>query len=103
MARKVVFRPLAEADLVDLDAYIAEESPERARAFVLGIKSRIMALADFPDLGRAADEIVPGLRVLAFDCRVTIAYLVTPETVEIVRLSYRGRDFAALLGGGEGA
>lgn len=102
MARKVVFRPLAEADLVELDAYVAEESPDRAREFVLAIKSRIMALADFPDLGRAADDIAPGLRVLAFDRRVTIAYLVTPATVEVVRLSYRGRDFDALLGGGQG-
>lgn len=103
MARKLIFRPLAEADLVDLDSYIAQESPERARAFVLDVQTRLSALAEFPDVGRARDDIAPGLRVFALDRRVTIAYRVTAEAVEIVCVSYRGRDLDALLVDREGA
>jgi toxin ParE1/3/4 len=50
-------------------------------------------LATFPERGRRRDDIVPGLRTIAFERRATIAYRVLKTHVEIVSVAYGGRDF----------
>lgn len=97
MAIELVFRPQAEADLNAIDDFIAQESPERAFAFVQHIRHRCAILADFPELGRERTDLHPGLRILSFDRRVVVAYVLHDERVEIARVLYRGRDVDDLL------
>jgi toxin ParE1/3/4 len=97
MTRRLLFRPGAESDLDALDDYIAQDSPERAFAFIQRIRGACDTLRQFPESGRARDDLSPGLRTLAFERRVVIAYLVSAEAVEIVRVFYGGRDMAALI------
>ena len=47
--------------------------------------------------GMARDDLRPGLRVVGFRRRVTIAFAITEETVEILGIYYGGRDYEALL------
>jgi len=40
---------------------------------------------------------LPGLRVIGFGRRVTIAFGIQPATVTVYRILYGGRDLSALL------
>ena len=98
MAHKVVFRPAAEADLFALYRYIAEKSGAvRAGDYVSRIEEACMALATFPKRGPRRDDIAPGLRTIGFERRVTIAFRVLTDAVEIVTVAYAGRDFESQL------
>ena len=94
MARKVVFRPEAEADLVGLYEHIAERSGYRiAGGYIDRIEEACMALSTFPKRGTRREDIMPGLRTVGFERRVTIAFRVLKAQVEIVTIAYAGRNF----------
>ncbi|CCE04715.1 Plasmid stabilization system [Bradyrhizobium sp. STM 3843] len=94
MAFKVVFRPEAEADLIGLYEYIAERSGHNiAGDFIDRIEEACMALATFPKRGTRRDDVLPGLRTIGFERRVTIAFRVLKDQVEIVTVAYAGRNF----------
>ena len=94
MAHKVVFRAAAAADLTALYDYIASHSsPEIAIGYVRRIQEACRGLATFPKRGHRRDDILPGLRVVGFERRVSIAFRVLKTRVEIVSIAYGGRDF----------
>jgi toxin ParE1/3/4 len=98
VAHKVEFRDEALADLAALYDYIASESsPEIAIGYVRRIQTACMRLATFPERGRRRDDILPDLRVIGFERRVTIAFRVLKTRVEIVTIAYGGRDFESEL------
>ena len=97
---EVVFRPQAEADLVGLYEYIATRSGYGiAGGYIERIEAACMALATFPSRGTRRDDILPGLRTLGFERRVTIAFRVLKTQVEIVTIAYAGRNFEDNLPG----
>jgi toxin ParE1/3/4 len=99
---EVSFRPRAEADLTGLYDYIAAESGhEIAGDYIERIATACMALATFPERGRKRDDIQPGLRIVGFERRATIAFQVTKAEVVIVRIFYGGQDYEHLLQGAE--
>jgi toxin ParE1/3/4 len=96
VSHKVVFRADAVADLTALYDYIAEQSsPETG--YIRRIQETCMGLATFPERGRRRDDIYPGLRVIGFERRVSIAFRVLKTRVEIVTIAYGGRDFEGEL------
>ncbi|MGA2287956.1 type II toxin-antitoxin system RelE/ParE family toxin [Bradyrhizobium sp.] len=98
MAHKVFFLRRAEHRLAELGAYIAGEAGLAVADGYLGrIYSACMALAEFPERGRKRDDILPGLRTITMERRVTIAYRVRHSRVEIITIGYAGRDFAGDL------
>lgn len=100
MARKVVFLRQAENRLTELGLYIAGEAGAKiANDYLDRIHAACMALAEFPERGRSRDDILPGLRTITMERRVTIAYRVRRTRVEIVTIAYAGRDFASELRG----
>jgi toxin ParE1/3/4 len=102
MALKVFFQPRAEADLLALYRYIAETSGlDVAGNYIDRIEVACMGLATFPNRGLRRDDLAPGLRTIAFERRVTIAYRVLKTRVEIVTIAYAGRDFESDLRGDE--
>jgi toxin ParE1/3/4 len=62
---------------------------ERIEAYCLGF-------ADFPERGTRRDDLMPGLRVIGFERRVTIAFHVDARTVTVDRILYGGRDLGIL-------
>jgi toxin ParE1/3/4 len=56
-----------------------------------------MSLAHAPMRGTKRDDILPGLRTIGFERRVTIAFRVLKARVEIVTIAYGGRDFESTL------
>jgi toxin ParE1/3/4 len=94
VARSVAFRPEAEADLLSLYHYIATASgPITAGSYIDRIEASCLSLATFPNRGVKRDDIVPGLRTITLERRLTIAYRVHRTEVEIVTIAYAGRDF----------
>ena len=53
--------------------------------------------APFPERGMRRDDLFPGLRVVGFERRVTLAFHVGADTVTFLRILYGGRDIDALM------
>jgi toxin ParE1/3/4 len=100
MSHHVVFAPTAEAQLVALYRYIAQEvGPEIAERFTSAIVEHCERLEVFPHRGTPRDDIRPGLRTIPFRRRVTIAYSVEIDQVAILGIYYGGQDLAASWNG----
>jgi toxin ParE1/3/4 len=94
VALEVIFRPQAEADLLALYRYIAKAVGLRiAGGYIDRIEIACMSLATFPNRGTKRDDLESGLRTIAVERRVTVAYRVSKTRVEIVTVTYGGRNF----------
>lgn len=94
--RQLQIAPIAESDLAEIWAYIAEDSPKAATAFVAQIESKFEPLLDFPGIGSVRDKIAPDLRAAPYKNYV-IYYTFTDEYVTIVRVVHGARDVRALF------
>src|ERR1700712_3885036 len=95
---KIVFRPLAEADLIGLYDYIAAEAGTTiAGGYIDRIEAACFSLETFPQRGTRRDDIRPGLRTVGFERRATIVFRVDKSEVTIVRIFFGGRDYERLL------
>jgi toxin ParE1/3/4 len=92
MSFGVRFSDLAKQDLRDIWRGLAEYSGlSLADSTLEKIESKLRLLSQFPNSGRARDELLPNLRSYpAAD--YLIFYLVRSETIEVVRVVYGRRD-----------
>lgn len=91
--RNVVFSPEALGDLISLYDYIAADSgPVRAIGYIERIEDYCRKFDLAAQRGSRRDDVRPGLRVVGFERRVTIAFHVDATTVTIDRILYGGRD-----------
>ena len=98
MEPEVVFAPEARDDILELYDYIAAQAgPERARSYTERIVFYCRGFSTFPRRGTRRDDLRPGLRVIGFERRVTIAFHVTADKVIIDRILYGGRDLGSAL------
>jgi toxin ParE1/3/4 len=92
-----LFVPEAQNDLKELYLYIAARAGDgRAMAYVERIEAYCLGFADFPERGTRRDDLFPGLRIVGFEGRVTLAFLVGADTVSFLRVLYGGGDLGAL-------
>jgi toxin ParE1/3/4 len=92
----VVFSPEARDDLFELYDFIAQrDGAARALGFVERIEVYCLGLADFPKRGSPRDAVRPGLRVVGFGRRTTVAFHVAAKIVTIDRVLYGGRDLGS--------
>jgi toxin ParE1/3/4 len=92
------YSPHATRQLEDLYEYVAQASGAgRANAFVGSIVHYCDRLATSPLRGTRRDDLRPGLRIVGFRRRVTIAFSATAESVEILGVFYGGRSFETWL------
>ena len=95
---EVVLSPEAQADLLDLYDWVAEQaSPIVALRYVERIEDQLRGYAYAPERGHRRDDLRPGLRVAGFERRVTIAFMVEEDRTTILRLAYGGRDWESLV------
>lgn len=98
MTHRVDYSPVAITQLERLYDYIASEgSPLTAYSFVNSIFDGCDGLDLFPKRGMARDDIRPGLRIMGFRRRVTIAFKVNADSVYILGVFYGGQDWEADL------
>jgi len=89
----------AERDLVEIGNFIARDNPSIAARFIERVEEHCELLAAHPLLGRARDELVPGLRSLPFG-RYVIFYRALDDGAEIVRVLHGARDLRRALQSG---
>lgn len=97
--RAVLFAPEARDDLVRLYDWIAEAAGrETALAYIGRIEAFCRSLNIASERGTRRDDIRPGLRIVGFERRVTVAFTVTETKVTILRLFYAGPSWERALG-----
>lgn len=97
--RAVEFSPEALEDLQRIYDWLANAAdPETAFAYISRIETFCRGLAFGAERGHSRTDIRPGLRIVGFERRVTIAFTVTETRILILRLFYGGRDWERLLG-----
>ena len=93
---RVLFTVSAERQLDRLHPYIADRAGEGAAdGYLDRIVRFCQGLRTFPLRGKARDDLLPGLRTVGFERRVTIAFMVTTDAVLIEGFFYGGQDFEA--------
>lgn len=90
----VLRRPRVRDDLAEIWDYIADDSIQQADAFIDRIDAAFHALADQPMMGRARDELLPGLRSFPIG-RYVIFCEPLPDGVAIARVLHGARDIDA--------
>jgi toxin ParE1/3/4 len=82
--------PRAEADLIDIWLYIAEDSPENADGLLDRFDATFARLAEFPDMGRARPRLAPNLRSFSVS-EYVIFYRPVQDGIEVVRVLHGRR------------
>jgi len=91
------FSPEAAQDLDDIDAYHAQYSQTNAARIIDDIERCCQLLGRFPGMGRARDDLHPGLRSFPSG-RYVIFYRSKPDgSAQIVRVLHGSRDFHAIF------
>jgi toxin ParE1/3/4 len=91
---KVALSPLAEADLMDVAAFIAEDNPTRALTFVDELEAKCDALGGAPGIGTSRPELGEGMRMLPHG-RYLIFYREVNEGLRIERILHGARDIGS--------
>ena len=90
---KVVFDRRAQRELTELYDYIHDESGvERAASFVADIRDYCLGFAAFPERGTPREDIAPGIRIVGYRRRVSIAFRVSGDQVLVLGIFYGGRN-----------
>lgn len=95
---KVVLSPRAFRQLGDIEQWIEGEAGVAvARRYRQAIVHHCLALKAFPNRGGSRDDLRAGLRTIVFRGRVTVAYVVADEEVQVTAIVGRGRDIETAL------
>ncbi len=92
---RIVWRPIAEADLDNIVDYIAQDNPIRAEEFGQELCAKVLLLVQHPKLGRTGRPGLPTfLRELVVHRNYIIFYRVLDEahTVEILRVKHTAQQ-----------
>lgn len=93
---RLVVRPQALTDLDEIFDYIAEDSLDRAIAFIKKLHGQMEKLAGSPSMGRRRDELLPGLRSFTYG-NYLIFYIPLDDGADIVRVLNGARDIETLF------
>jgi toxin ParE1/3/4 len=97
---RVLRKPLARADLLNIWNYVADDSPAKADRLLESINKHCQTLARFPKMGRARNELSASLRSFPVGNYV-IFYREVPKGVEIIRVLHGARDIEGIISSGE--
>ena len=92
MSYRVVFDPDALDDLDNIFVYLAPEMGALpARRYVGRIRSYCEGFSTFPKRGTRRSDLGEGIRLVGYHRKATVAFVVTDDTVMILRIFARGR------------
>ncbi|OLP53979.1 recombinase [Rhizobium rhizosphaerae] len=93
MNRPVLFSPEAITDLSDFLDYLVPLAGEAiARRTVDRLINHCRESSLFPERGQAYDDIRPGLRIVGYRRRASIAFVVMTDRIMILRIFIGGRQ-----------
>ena len=88
---RVIRRPLAELDILEVWDYIAEDSVTEADLWIDRLDEKLLLWATQPMMGRSRDELATGLRSFAFG-RYVVFFLPISDGLDVVRVLHASRD-----------
>ncbi|MBB5536314.1 type II toxin-antitoxin system RelE/ParE family toxin [Rhizobium giardinii] len=95
MNHRVIFAPQASDDLENLLVYLMDEAGrETARRYVGKIIDYCLSFETFPKRGAMRPDLRPGLRVVGYRGKASIAFTVENDTVFILRVFHGGQNIA---------
>ena len=94
--RRVLRKPRARADLLDIWNYIADDSPAKADRFLDTINKHCQTIARFPKMGRARNELSASLRSFPVGNYVIFCREVS-KGIEIIRVLHSARDIEVII------
>ena len=97
---RVLRKPLARADLLDIWNYVADDSPAKADRLLDSINKHCQTLARFPKMGRARGELGPSIRSFPVGNYV-IFYREVSRGIEIIRVLHGARDIEGMIPSGD--
>jgi toxin ParE1/3/4 len=86
----------AESDLEDILDYLDQRNPQAAERFAAAVDGRCAQLSHLPEIGRARQELGPGLRSLVIE-QYLLFYRITPIAIEVLRILHGARDLNQIL------
>jgi len=92
---RIVWRPMAEADLDNIIDYIAQDNPTRAETFGQELRDKALPLAQHPKMGRTGRPGLPAfVRELVAHRNYIVFYRVLDDagTVEILRVKHAAQQ-----------
>lgn len=92
----ILKKPLAEADLLDIWNFIANDRWEKADRLLEKIDSQLKILASNPGMGRKRDSLAPNLRSFPVG-NYLIFYRPINEGIEVIRILHGARDIPSLF------
>lgn len=102
MTSAFIVAPAAEADILEIGAYIEKDNPAAARKLVAEIYDCFSRLATHPSLGHRRPDLTSlRVRLWAVRGRYMIVYRDEATPIEIARVLSGYRDIASILGPGE--
>lgn len=90
MAR-VTRRPEAEADILEIWDFIADDSVSEADRWIDRLDEKLRLWATQPTIGRSRDELAPGLRSMPFG-RYVVFFTPLADGIDVVRVLQAARD-----------
>ena len=93
---QVTRRPLAETDILEIWDYIADDSLAAADRWVDRLDEQFRMLAAQPMMGRAREELAPGVRSFPFG-RYVVFYMQLNDGIDVVRVLHGARDIDAVF------
>jgi toxin ParE1/3/4 len=90
MAR-IYRRPQAEADVLEIWEFIAEDSVDEADRWVDRLDEKFALWATQPLMGRSRDELAENLRSMPFG-RYVVFFMPVSDGIDIVRVLHSSRD-----------
>jgi toxin ParE1/3/4 len=94
--RKLYLTARARQDVLEIEEYIAIDSPQAAVKFTDRLEQRWLSIKDNPNIGRKRTDLIPDLRsVLEGD--YFIFYRIVDKTIEIVRIVHSAREMKKIF------
>lgn len=102
MSLRIVRRPKARQDIVEIAIYLAERSIEASDAFLEAIQSAFQLLASLPEMGsprRFQSPRLAGMRMWPVEGyeNYLIFYRPLSDGIEVVRVLHAARDIQRIL------
>ena len=94
--RPIIRSPQAKADVAEILSNLEERSRGAAKRLAQAIQKRCEVLRKVPMMGRARDDLAPGLRSIVIE-KYVLFYRVTSDAIEVVRVLHGARDIESIM------
>ncbi|MEQ3692060.1 MAG: type II toxin-antitoxin system RelE/ParE family toxin [Thalassolituus sp.] len=92
---RLVKAPRAEADLIDIWLYVAEDQPINADRLLDRLNDAALLIADTPEMGVDRSVLSTDLKSFPVDNYI-VFYRVKPDVLELVRVLSSSRDISSV-------